>query len=524
VTSAYAYPAWTTEVTPSPLYIFKDMHAFPDYGPVSYEATLYPSIPAEAGVGMDPNYERRPLIPEESIEPLMVRMLGSGANGLGYYMYHGGSNPVLDGKNYNEEAYGSSKINYDFQAPIGQYSQMRSHYKSLRLLHLFLNGYGEMLAPMASILPANNKDIKPDTTETLRYAARAANGSGFIFLLNFQDHAPTKDLVNLRIDIQDGKRAISLPSSGTFTLKNGATAILPINLDLAGTPLRSATVQPLSVLHHGEKTHFLFFSIDGLAPELVFDSGTITDAENCQIARTNDATIVTGPAGKSFAFRIDGKPVLVVPRRIALQATPLEDGRLAFANGMITTDGSKLALLSVGETSVDLNVYPALAGLPAATGATIDKSAPLVSSMSAFRLRFAPVDYSVKWRKIATRRYAACFDRDLGSLNELYMRVNFVGDSCMVFINGELIDDKLYNSHPWEIGLKRFLPRLLKGKNEMVFVFQPMRKGAPYLINIPATLIPAFAEGQKSYLKVNEPSFTPEYIATLDLSKTTSGR
>ena len=53
--------------------------------------------PAELGVGMDLNYERRPFIPEESSEPMMARMLGSGANGLGCYMYHGGTNPVLDG-------------------------------------------------------------------------------------------------------------------------------------------------------------------------------------------------------------------------------------------------------------------------------------------------------------------------------------------------------------------------------------------------------------------------------------------
>jgi beta-galactosidase len=523
VTSAYAYPAWTTEVTPSPLYLFKDIHAFPDYAPVSYEATLYPSIPAEAGVGMDLNYDRRPFIPEESSEPMMVRMLGSGANGLGYYMYHGGSNPVLDGKNYNEEAYGSSKINYDFQAPLGQYGQTRSHYNSLRLLHLFVESYGEKLAPLASILPATNANIKPDNIDTLRYAARAANGSGFLFLLNFQDHAPTQDLADLRLDIQDGKHAISVPSSGTFTLKDGAAVILPINLDLAGTPLRSATVQPLSVLHYEGKTHHVFFSIDGLAPELVFDSGTVTDAENCQFTKADGATIVSGSTDRSFAFKIDGKPVLVIPRSLALQATPLGDGHLAFAKGMITSDGGKLTLLSVGETSVDLHVYPALAGVPAVTGATVEKTTPLVGSLSSFRLGFMPVDYSVKWRKIATRRYAASFDTDLGSLNELYMRVNFVGDSGMAFIGGEMIDDKLYSARPWEIGLKRFLPRLLKEKKEMVFVIQPMRKGAPYLIDIPAERTPTFAEGQKSYIKVDGVSFTPEYRATLDLSATAPG-
>lgn len=524
VTSAYAYPAWTAEVAPSPLYLFKDIHKFPDYAPVSYEAELYPSIPAEAGVGMDLNYERRPFIPEESIEPMMVRMLGSGANGLGYYMYHGGSNPVLDGKNYNEEAYGSSKINYDFQAPLGQYGQTRSHYNSLRLLHLFLTSYGEILAPLASILPANNKDVKPDNVEALRYAARAANGSGFLFLLNFQDHAPTKDLVDLRLDIQDGKRTIPVPSSGTFTLKNGASAILPINLDLGGALLRSATVQPLTILHHAGKNHYVFFSIDGLAPELVFDSGSVADVENGQVATTGGTSIVSGSADKSFSFKIDGTPVLVIPRSLALQATPLADGRLAFAQGTITSEGSRLVLRSVGETSVDLHIYPAIEGVPEVSGAAIAKAPRLVGSLSAFRLAFTPVTYEARWRKISNRRYAASFDKALGSLNELYMRVNFTGDTGMAFIGGEMVDDKLYSARPWEIGLKRFLPRLVEGNTEMVFVFQPMRRDAAALVDIPADRKPPFAEGQKSYLKVDGVTFTPEYKATIDLSKTQSER
>ncbi len=524
VTAAYAYPAWTTDVAPSPLYLFKDIHKFPDYSPVSYQAELYPSIAAEAGVGMDLNYDRRPFLPEESIEPMMVRMLGSGANGLGYYMYHGGANPVLDGKFYNEEASGSSKINYDFQAPLGQYGQPKKHYYSLRLLHLFLESYGEKLAPMASILPPNNKDITPHNTDTLRYAARGANGSGFLFLVNFQDHADTKDLTDLQLDVQDSKRKISMPSTGTFTLKNGEAAILPINLDLGGTPLRSATVQPLTVLHPSGKDHYVFFSIEGLPPELVFDSGAVTDTENCQVANRNGATIVSGPVDKSFTFKIDGKSFLIVPRSIALEATPIPGGRLAFSKGMITSDGSTLKLLSLDQTSVEVNFYPALQESPNVSGASVGKSAPLVSTMSAFTFSFTPVNYTAKWRQIASRRYALSFDTPLGSLHELHMRVNFVGDSGMAFINAQMVDDKLYSARPWEIGLKRFLPQLLEKKKEMVFVFQPMKKEANCLQDIPAERQPPFAAGQKSYLKVNGVTFIPEYQATMDLSKTTPDR
>lgn len=77
----------------SPFYLFRDIHATPDYSPVRYEGCRYPSFCAEMGVGIQMTYGRRPRIPAEAGEGLMVRSLGSGANGIGYYMYHGGITP-----------------------------------------------------------------------------------------------------------------------------------------------------------------------------------------------------------------------------------------------------------------------------------------------------------------------------------------------------------------------------------------------------------------------------------------------
>ena len=61
---------------------------------------------------------------------------------LGYYMYHGGENP--DGKLttlMESQATGYRNDmpvkNYDFQAPLGEYGQIRPQYHWLRRLHLF---------------------------------------------------------------------------------------------------------------------------------------------------------------------------------------------------------------------------------------------------------------------------------------------------------------------------------------------------------------------------------------------------
>lgn len=130
VTAGYAYPTWAPR-EPSPFYLYRNIHQVPDYSPVSYDATLYPSFPAELGGGIQITYSRRPTVPPRSLEALIVRELGSGANGVGYYMYHGGATPL----GFSDEAVGVPKINYDFQAPIGQYGQLRPSFHHLKLLH-----------------------------------------------------------------------------------------------------------------------------------------------------------------------------------------------------------------------------------------------------------------------------------------------------------------------------------------------------------------------------------------------------
>lgn len=512
VTAAYPYPFWTPKAEPSPFYLFKDIHAKPDYLPVSYEPELYPSIPAELGAGIEPIYSRRPYVPEESIEPMIVRVLGSGSNGIGYYMYHGGATPVFD-RFYNEEASGVPKINYDYQSPLGQYGQVREHFRTLRLLHLFLGSYGRKLAPLPSVLPKTNAEITAGNTDTLRFAARAAEGAGFLFLLNFQDHAQTQDLGPLRLQINDGRQTLAVPSTGTFVLKRDACAILPINLDLDGVRLQTATVQPLSIRRVDGRNHFVFFSIDGLLPELVFAGGDITALQNCRGERAGTVTRVVGEAGACFSFAVDGKPVLVIPRRLALDAAEREDGRLLFAGATLLAGGEKETVLSAGKSEVDVAVYPALAAQPGIAGATLETIPAPSPTMSAFRVKFKPITFAAKVRQITQKKYAVSFSGDLKGLNDVFMRVNYLGDTGMAFVEGKMIDDHFYFGRPWDIGLKRFIGR--RAETEMVFVLHPIRRDATFLGDIPEEFRPTFAAGQESRLEFRGVEFMPEYKAIL---------
>ena len=245
VTAAYTYPFWAKPHM-SPFCMFKDIQHHPDYAPVRYNTDKYPSFTAEMGVGIQMIYSRRPIVKAEAAEALMVRSLGSGANGIGYYMYHGGSTPKQNnGVGFlSDELMGVPKISYDFQAPIGEFGLVRDSYQNLRILHSFLEDFSSSLAPMETVLPEGNDRITPDNRETLRYAVRMKDDSGFIFMTNFQDHDTARvDQKDLQFKLNLRNESFMIPAKGTFTLKKDVSAILPFNLHMEDAVLKYATAQ-----------------------------------------------------------------------------------------------------------------------------------------------------------------------------------------------------------------------------------------------------------------------------------------
>ena len=116
----------------------------------------YPYLTCELGGGMMPSYHRRINMSGREMMPLAICKLGSGSNLPGYYMYHGGSNPVVQGHtmaecqatavtNYNDMPH----VSYDFQAPLGEMGQPSAvSFREGRWLHQFLADWGSELALM----------------------------------------------------------------------------------------------------------------------------------------------------------------------------------------------------------------------------------------------------------------------------------------------------------------------------------------------------------------------------------------
>ena len=197
----------------------------------------YPYFTCELGGGMMAAYHRRPYIYPEDAYSMAIVKLGSGSNLLGYYMYHGGTNP--EGLTYLNETQRTIATNYndlpvktyDFQAPLNEFGQKNPQYYMLRKLHLFMQDWGDVLAPMEASFPCQ-QDIEKGDDSFLRWAVRSKDGSGFIFINNYE-----------RLQNLSAKKGVRLEACGVklpqLTIPAGTICIFPVNIE----GIRYATAQ-----------------------------------------------------------------------------------------------------------------------------------------------------------------------------------------------------------------------------------------------------------------------------------------
>ena len=163
----------------------------------------YPFATCELGGGIQVTHHRRPLISGMDIYALSLVKLGSGNNLVGYYMYKGGTNKIGKLSTLNEsKATGYPNdyaiLSYDFQAPISEYGEIREQYRLTNLLHLFVNDFGELLAPMETV--ESKTTVTAKDLSSLRYCMRTDGKSGFVFVNHYQRLAKLSDVKGAVID------------------------------------------------------------------------------------------------------------------------------------------------------------------------------------------------------------------------------------------------------------------------------------------------------------------------------------
>jgi len=501
----------------------------------------YPYLTAEMGGGMAVSYHRRPLMTADDAAAMTLVKIGSGVVLNGYYMFQGGTNP--DGKRTTlQESQATGYPNdlpvkwYDFQAPLGAFGQVNSSYRNLKTLHLFLHDFGSALTPMTSYYPELEPARKTDIT-TPRVAARFEKDHGFVFINDYQKNYPLPNNKKFQIRLKTVSGEINVPRRPT-EIPRGAYVFWPVNLDLGGTLLEYATVQPLCKLEHPHT--YVFFAWPGLPAEFAFSAAPREriEATHARIVRDHDKVYVDqiqpGPETAIHIKKADGRQIqiLVLSRemaRNAWRATLDGEERLMLSSADVFFDEGAIHLLAIDPDQLNFEILPKLDRTPALFTALgpdglferyathIDK---IEIKVGIAQLKDAALRPPVRMRKeVVEAPEAAVFEGaaqwaldvpavESASVHNLLLRISYEGDIARLYADGKLISDDFYKGTPFEIGLHRI--DLLNQNPSLKLQILPMRKDEPIYLS-PGSRLTFPPSGQ--VVKLKEIFAVPEYQA-----------
>lgn len=489
----YGFEPWsqdpkTREQPPSWSFLFADVQAKiqPDgkKGEGAGQGTV-PFACCELGGGMQCFYRARFIVPPECAQGIAISNLGSGANWLGYYMFHGGSNPAGEPIFYNE--YDVPHISYDFQAPIREYGQIAPAYRMLRPIHIFLTTYGAQLAPMESAVPAGQESILPANRDAVRCAIRAAASGGFLFLNNYQDHVDLPARSNLRFRLSLDSGEVVIPSHGTFGIAAGEAAILPFNLTLGPVTLRYATAQLVTQISNGNALHVFFFAPRGMASEFSIESAHIDrcTAEGAQITRESHQIIARCDSGRASVIHLRRDSELVhlyvLTREDSLRMsrhTLWGADRIVFTDADAAEIDGDLLLRNTGDSHVSAHIFPS----PANTGAKLSTYAQVLQIAAQFETSTAAWRGGVTVDKLTgdTARITIA-NGALDGVEDVLLRIHYIGDIGHAFSGGILLADNFANGAPWDIGLRALQSQLRD--NELIVKIIPRTPDTPAMLD-----------------------------------------
>ena len=380
------------------------------------EARAYPYFTCELGGGMMTAYHRRPYLYPEDAYSMAVVKLGSGSNLLGYYMYHGGTNP--DGKlTYLNEIQRTVATNYndlpvktyDFQAPLNEFGQRNPHYFMLRKLHLFMQDYGELLAPMAAIFPSP-QDIPQGDDSFLRWSYREKDGSGFVFINNYE-----------RLQDLSAKRNVPIEACSVqfprLTIPAGTVCIFPVNVD------------------------------------------GITYATAQLIAKRD---------GKIYLEQIKGVPTTLALKNKVLKNLKAKGTDVpVYKNYYLLTSEQAERLFLSEEVNDDVTC-------PSPVIKKVKEAGALRTiTIGVNKAAEGPVDEDFEQAAVYTIDLPN--DSSLFTLHPSLLNIDYRGDVARLYADGKLLDDNFYNGRPFQYALWR----LPKDCHQLELRILPMQKDMP---------------------------------------------
>ena len=468
VMGGYCDAPWdprTTEIEPSGNYIFtyerNDHNIGSDFGlgeGITFDASKFPYLTAELGGGLQMTYHRRTVAKAKDIGAVALVKIGSGVNLLGYYMYHGGTNP--EGKLTTlQESKATGSLNdlpeksYDFNAPIREYGQISSIYKELKLLHYFAHDFGSELCELPALVPEKNP-LKPENLTDLRFAYRTDGKKGYVFVNNYVRLKNMPEHKSVELPLPCGS---TLPS---VNIHSGEYFFMPFNMSFGGVKIKSAECAPLCILSDGTVVFYAQEFSQKKTDFFVFENES-----DCDKAK-----------------------FLVLSKKDALNAWKSCDGRLIICEDNIVSysqkQGHEKILLITGRNNCSFSVYPDLEETPKGFVKNGNKNLNLCQDRKPFDFTVYSAEkqsLSPDQNDISVMQTGSCEKKKLYKFDitklvksfnsnskeycllDCFLKIKYEGDFAKLYAikNGKkcLIADNYFsgNEYYWEIGLKRFL-------------------------------------------------------------------
>ncbi|MCI8405189.1 MAG: hypothetical protein HFE49_09855 [Clostridia bacterium] len=434
VFGGYCEAPWENHINrlkPSPHYFFNrmrndsaigtDLIAQTDNDGWQLPYERYPFATCELGGGIQVTHHRRPIIKPMDIYAVSLVKIGDGNNLIGYYMYHGGTNKIGKRSTFNESrATGYPNdypiLSYDFQAPLSEYGEARGHYGLLNMLHMFVQDFGEIIAPMEAV--DAKYTIPPEDTASLRYGMRTDGTGGFVFVNHYQRLTKLKDIKGAVINTG----TVKFPA---IDIKGEVSFFMPFNMRLGtqknnGMPvLEYATAQPLC----RQDDTFFFAEIPDIKAEYKFSDGQQFSDD---IIEYGGIRIVTVPFEKAkYMRKISG--TVYIGNGCNLyeengQIYSIEDGEFT----CVKWNGSKFEAFTVNQPYEKTNII-----IEDILNAPFEPKYKEELSIGG--------DRKITWKKISA-------DSAYG-----FAEIEYTGDAAQLYADGKLTADDYYYGKTWRV-------------------------------------------------------------------------
>lgn len=307
----------------------------------------FPYATCELGCGNQVTEHRRPIISSSDALGMLIVTLGKGLNFPGYYMFHGGRNSY--GGLYQESRktlYPNNcpVISYDFQSPVSEYGLLRESYHRLKLVHYFLNCFGESFALTQSFFAKKNND-ETDFKTSVRISPK---GNGFVFINNYQRFEPYKDIENLSMKIVSHSGEIKLPK---IDVKSGVSFFYPFNFEIGGINFDYITAQPICKTAENGREKYYFFVPDSVKCTFKTDGNIETAAE-----KIDGQYVLSEFSAKTPAIKTEKADVYILSEKEAWELWYIDEKVIFSADTIISDNGTVYTIKELDGKKPDISL------------------------------------------------------------------------------------------------------------------------------------------------------------------------